>query len=49
MDHLEPLFRITKDLEGNSNLREGARKASYGALWETLPIYKALLKHFEGL
>ena len=31
-DQLEPLFRLTKDLEGNHDLKDGARKASYGAL-----------------
>jgi hypothetical protein len=31
-NHLEVLFRITKDLKGNTKLKEGVRKASYGAL-----------------
>jgi hypothetical protein len=30
--HLEVLFRTTKDLEGNTKLKEGAHKASHGAL-----------------
>ena len=48
-DQLEPLFRITKSLEGNADLQDGARKASHGALWELLPIFEFLLSHFEGL
>jgi hypothetical protein len=31
-DHLEVLFRTTKDLKGNIKLKEGARKASYSTL-----------------
>jgi hypothetical protein len=31
-DQLEPLFRITKALEGNTDLKDGAYKASHGAL-----------------
>jgi hypothetical protein len=31
-DHLKVLFRVTKDLEGNAELKEGALKASHGAL-----------------
>jgi hypothetical protein len=46
---LEVLFRATKSLEGNTKLKEGARKASYGALWELLPVFKHILKRFEDL
>ena len=35
-DKLESLFRLTKDLEGNHDLKDHARKASHGALWEVL-------------
>jgi hAT family C-terminal dimerisation region len=47
--HLEVLFRATKSLEGNTKLKEGARKASHGALWELLPVFEHILKHFEDL
>jgi len=43
------LFRATKSLEGNTKLKEGARKASHGALWELLPVFEHILKHFEDL
>jgi len=46
---LEPLFRLTKDLEGNYNLKDGARKASYRALWEVLPVFEFILTHFKKL
>jgi hypothetical protein len=46
---LEPLFRLTKDLEGNYDLKDGARKAFYGALWEVLLVFKFILSHFEKL
>ena len=46
---LEPLFRITKALEGNTKLSEGAGKPSHGALWEVLPAFEGLLAHFERL
>jgi hypothetical protein len=48
-NQLEPLFYITKDLEGNANLQDGARKASHGALWEILPTFEFILSHFESL
>jgi hypothetical protein len=46
---LEPLFRLTKDLERNSDLKDGVCKASYGALWEILPVMEHVLSHFKGL
>jgi hypothetical protein len=46
---LEPLFRLTKDLEGNHDLKDGAQKASHGALWEVLPVFEFVLSHFENL
>jgi hypothetical protein len=46
-NQLEPLFRLTKDLEGNHDLKDGARKASHGALWEVLPIFEFVLSHFK--
>jgi hypothetical protein len=46
---LEVLFRATKSLEGNTKLKEGAYKASYGALWELLPVFEHILKHFKDL
>jgi hypothetical protein len=48
-EQLEPLFRLTKDLEGNADLKESACKASYGALWELLPAFEYILAHFESL
>jgi hypothetical protein len=40
---------LTKDLEGNYNLKDGAWKASYRALWEVLPVFKFILSHFKKL
>ena len=37
-EHLQPLFLITKGLEGN-----------HGALWEQLPMLEHILEHFESL
>jgi len=31
-EHLEPLFLLTKSLEGNADLTEGVQKPSYSAL-----------------
>jgi hypothetical protein len=36
-------------LEGNYDLKDGARKASHGALWEVLPVFEFLLSYFEKL
>jgi hypothetical protein len=46
---LEPLFRLTKDLEGNYDLKDGAQKASHGVLWEVLPVFEFVLSYFENL
>jgi len=43
------LFLITKSLEGNADLQDGACEASHGALWEILPGFDSLLTHFEEL
>ena len=48
-DHLETLFRCTKDLEGNTKLSETAMKASHGALWEIMPVFEHILHQFEDL
>jgi hypothetical protein len=48
-NQLEPLFRATKSLEGNTKLNEGAGKPSHGALWELLPVFEYLLANFEKL
>ena len=48
-DQLEPLFRLTKDREGNANLKDGACQASHGSLWELLLAFEFILRHFEGL
>jgi hypothetical protein len=39
-DQLEPLFKATKSLEGNTTLKEGVGKPSHGALWELLPVFE---------
>jgi len=36
-------------LEGNYDLKDEVRKASYSALWEVLPIFEFLLSYFEKL
>ncbi len=48
-DQLELLFRITKALEGNVDLKDNACKASYSALQEILLTFEFLLSYFEGL
>jgi hypothetical protein len=48
-DQLEPLFRLTKGLEGNPDLKDKSCKASHGALWEVLPAFEFILRHFESL
>jgi len=40
---------LTKDLEGNPDLKDGARKASNGALWEVMPVFQHILSHWEKL
>ena len=47
--HLELLFRLTKSLEGNSDLKEAGGKPSHGALWEVLPVLEHILGYFEDL
>ena len=46
---LEPLFFLTKGLEGNVDLTEEAGQPSHGALWETLLVLEHIMAHFEGL
>jgi hypothetical protein len=46
---LEPLFRVTKGLEGNADLKDSDCKASYGQLGELLPVFEYILDHFEKL
>ncbi len=48
-DQLYPIFALTKDLEGNPDLKDGILKASYGALQEVLLALEHVLKHFEEL
>jgi hypothetical protein len=48
-NQLEPLFMLTKNLEGNADLPSGAKQASHGALWEVLPCFEHVLSHFEDL
>ncbi len=48
-DHLEKLFYLTKNLEGNADLQESGKRASHGVLWETTIVFEALLSHFEKL
>lgn len=47
-DQLEPLFRLTKDLEGNPDIHNPT-SSSHGALWELLPLFEGILSHFEDL
>lgn len=47
-EHLEPLFRLTKDLEGNPDFHDPT-SLSHGALWELLPLFEGILSHFEVL
>jgi hypothetical protein len=37
------VISITKDLEGNLTLMEGARKASHNVLKESLPVFEHVL------
>ena len=48
-EQLEPLFYLTKELEGNTDLADGACRASHGALQETLPVFDHVLAYFEKL
>ena len=48
-EQLEPLFYLTKSLEGNADLADGVCRASHGALWETLPVFDHVLAYFEDL
>jgi len=48
-DQLAPLFYLTKGLEGNAKLTEGALQPSHGALWEALIVLEHIMAHFETL
>ena len=48
-EHLQPLFLITKGLEGNADMDDGVCEASHGALWEQLLMLEHILEHFESL
>lgn len=48
-DQLQPLFLLTKGLEGNAKLTEGALEPSHGALWESLIVLEHIMVHFETL
>ena len=48
-EQLEPLFLLTKELEGNADLQEGAYKASYSSLQEILPVFDHVLSYFKSL
>jgi hypothetical protein len=48
-EQLEPLFCITKSLEGNPDAKYDARKASHSALEEIRPSFEHILAHFEKL
>ena len=48
-EQLEPLFLVTKGLEGNADLDDGENEASYRSLQEQLPVLEHLLAHFEDL
>ncbi|KAG4436293.1 hypothetical protein IFR05_008233 [Cadophora sp. M221] len=48
-EQLAPLFYLTKGLEGNAKLTEGALQPSHGALWEALIVLEHIMAHFETL
>jgi hypothetical protein len=48
-EQLEPLFRVTKGLEGNIDLKDSDCKASYKQLGELLPVFKYILNYFKKL
>ncbi len=48
-EQLEPLFCVTKGLEGNVDLKDGDCKASYRQLGELLPVFEFILGHFKKL
>ena len=48
-NQLKPLYLLTKCLEGNVDLKDGACKASHRSLWEVLPVLEEVLDHFKGL
>jgi hypothetical protein len=48
-DQLQPLFLLTKGLEGNAKMTEGALEPSHGALWESLIVLEHIMTHFETL
>ncbi len=48
-DQLQPLFLLTKELEGNVEDRARVCKASHGKLQELLPVFEYILAHFEKL
>ncbi len=48
-NQLEPLFLLTKELEGNADLYDTVGKASHRSLQEVLPVLEEVLDHFKGL
>ncbi len=48
-DQLKPLFWLTKDLEGNLDLKDRSYKALHGSLQEVLLIFEFILRHFKAL
>jgi hypothetical protein len=44
---LKPLFCVTKELEGNTNLKDGDCKVSYRQLRELLPVFKYIFDYFK--
>ena len=49
MEQLKPLFRLTKGLKGNIDLKDGDCKDSYRQLGELLPIFEFILSYFKKL
>ena len=48
-EQLKPLFRVTKGLEGNVNLKDSNCKASYRQLGELLLVFEFILGYFKKL
>jgi hypothetical protein len=48
-EQLKPLFYVTKELKGNTNLKNNDCKASYKQLGELLLVFEYILNYFKKL
>jgi hypothetical protein len=48
-EQLKPLFRVTKELKGNADLKDNDCKASYKQLEELFLVFEYILNHFKKL